>query len=135
MPSTPELFWLAAVSLFTACLWMPYIVNRILEHGLWPALRNPNHDARPRAAWADRLMWAHANAIENLAVFAPLAVATHVLDATSAATAAASALYFFARVAHTFIYAAGVPLLRTLAFVAGFAAQAVLAFAVLRAAS
>ena len=38
--SAPELFWLAASALLTAVLWVPYIVNRMAEHGLWPALQN-----------------------------------------------------------------------------------------------
>ncbi|MEZ4220481.1 MAG: MAPEG family protein [Polyangiaceae bacterium] len=129
------LWWLAASVLLTAVMWMPYIVNRILEHGVWPALRNPNHDQRPRAAWADRLMWAHQNAVENLVVFAPLVIAAHVLGASAATTATAAAVYFFARLAHVVIYAAGIPLLRTLAFLVGFGAQVTVAVAVFGAAT
>ena len=128
---TPELRWLVCSALLTGVLWVPYIVDRILEHGLWPALRNPNHDARPKAAWADRLMWAHQNAVENLVVFAPLVMVVHLLDANSPTTAFAAAAYFFARVAHVIIYTAGIPLLRTLAFLAGFGAQVTFAIAAL----
>ena len=127
----PELFWLVASVLLTATLWIPYIVNRIREHGLWPALRNPDHDERPEAPWADRLMWAHANAVENLVVFAPLVIAVVVLDASGPTTAAAAAVYFFARLAHAVIYTAGVPLLRTVAFLTGWGAQVTLAVAIL----
>ena len=123
---SPELIWLTAVCAFTGVLWVPYIIDRMREHGVWPALRNPNHDQRPKAAWADRLMWAHVNAVENLAVFAPLALAVHVAGVGSAATATACAVFFFARVAHAVIYTAGVPVARTMAFLAGFVAQTVL---------
>ncbi len=134
MKST-ELFWLSASALFTACLWIPYIVNRMVEHGVWRALQNPDHDDRPKAAWADRLMWAHTNAVENLVVFAALVLALHVLSANSELTSAAAATYFFARVAHALIYTAGIPVLRTLAFVIGFGAQVLVAIAVLGASS
>ena len=129
---SPELGWLAAVCGFTAILWVPYIANRIRENGAWTALRNPNHDERPRAQWADRLMWAHTNAVENLAVFAPLAIGIHVAGLGNSLTAGAAAAYFFARVAHAVIYTAGVPVLRTIAFVAGFGAQVVMALTLLR---
>ena len=129
---SPELGWLAAVCGFTAVLWVPYIINRIRENGAGPALRNPNHDERPRAQWADRLMWAHANAVENLVVFAPLAIAIHVAGLSNSLTAGAVAVYFFARVAHAAIYTAGIPVLRTFAFAAGFGAQAVLVLTLLR---
>ena len=42
----------------------------------------------------------------------------------------ASAVYFWSRVAHVIVYAIGVPVFRTLAFVVGFIAQAVLALAI-----
>lgn len=128
--ATPELLWLTASALLTASLWVPYIINRIRENGAWAALRNPNHDERPKAGWADRLMWAHTNGVENLVVMAPLVLAAHVLNANGAATAVAAAVYFFARVAHAIIYTAGVPLLRTLAFLGGFGAQVTFAIAI-----
>ena len=42
----------------------------------------------------------------------------------------ACAVYFWARLAHVIVYTMGVPVLRTLAFAVGFAAQAALALAV-----
>jgi uncharacterized MAPEG superfamily protein len=50
---------------------------------------------------------------------------------TNALVCGACATYFFVRVAHYVLYAAGVPVLRTLAFVAGFGAQAALAIALI----
>ena len=45
-------------------------------------------------------------------------------------TVIACAVYFWARLAHVIIYALGIPVLRTLAFAAGFAAQVALVAAV-----
>lgn len=129
--ASPELLAAIQVAVFTGVLWMPIIANRLYEMGVWNALKNPEPDLRPRAAWAYRLGHAHRNAIENLVVFAPLAVAVHVLDVGTSLTAFWSAVFVAARVAHAVIYACGIPLLRTIAFLLGFAAQAVLAVTVL----
>jgi uncharacterized MAPEG superfamily protein len=86
---------------------------------------------RAHADWAYRLANAHRNAIENLVVFSPLALATHALDLSNAATATASAVFFGARLAHALIYTFGIPLLRTVAFAVGFACQMVLLVRVL----
>lgn len=118
-----ELTYTALSAALTGSLWMPIIVNRLREMGAWTALRNPQPDARPRADWAYRLANAHRNAIENLVVFAPLAITVHMLGMGSGSTALAASLFFWSRVAHALIYALGVPLLRTIAFVVGFGAQ------------
>ena len=128
---SPELLYTALTALFTGVLWIPIVLNRLLEHGLWPALQNPQPDARAKAAWAYRLANAHRNAIENLVVFAPLAIAVHMLGLGTASTATAAALFFFSRVAHAVIYAAGIPVLRTIAFALGFGCQVYLAARVL----
>jgi uncharacterized MAPEG superfamily protein len=122
----PELSYTALTAALTGTLWMPIIVNRLREMGPWKALKNPEPDVRPRANWAYRLANAHRNAIENLAVFAPLALSVHLLGLGTATTAAAAALFFWSRLAHALIYTLGVPLLRTIAFLAGFGAQATL---------
>lgn len=121
---SPELNYTALAAALTGSLWMPLIANRLREMGVWKALKNPEPDVRPHANWAYRLAQAHRNAIENLVVFAPLALTVHLLGLGSGGTAAAAALFFWSRVAHALIYTFGVPLLRTLAFLAGFAAQA-----------
>ena len=128
---SPELLYTSLAALFTAVMWIPIVLNRLVEGGVWPALQNPQPDARAKAAWAYRLANAHRNAIENLVVFAPLAITVHVLGLGNAQTAAAAAIFFFARVTHAVIYAAGVPLLRTIAFAFGFGCQVYLAARVL----
>jgi uncharacterized MAPEG superfamily protein len=133
MPATShlaaELFWLTASALMTGLLWVPYVLNRMVEHGPWAALKNPSTETAPRAEWAKRMLAAHANAVENLVVFAPLVLAAVSAGRTSGITAAAAEVYFFSRLAHFVVYSAGVPLLRTLAFAAGWAACVVIALA------
>lgn len=127
----PELFWMAAAAALTAVMWVPYIINRMAEHQPWPALWNPEPDLRPRAAWAERLMRAHANAVENLVIFAPLAIVVAFAGLGTQTTAMACAVYFYARLAHVMLYTFRVPLLRTVAFFVGFLCQCVLALRIL----
>lgn len=128
---TPELFYTTLTAGFTGLIWVPIIVNRLAEMGPWKALSNPEPDVRPHADWAYRMSHAHRNAIENLVVFAPLALIVHMLGLNAPITATAAAVFFFARVAHAAIYTFGIPLLRTIAFVIGFICQMVLAARIL----
>lgn len=129
--ASPELYYTTLAAAFTGLIWVPIIVNRLAEMGAWKALSNPEPDVRAHANWAYRLAHAHRNAIENIAVFAPLAIAVHVLGLGSPLTAAAAAIFLYARVAHVIIYTLGIPLLRTIAFFIGFLCQMVLAARVL----
>jgi uncharacterized MAPEG superfamily protein len=106
---------------------MPIIVNRLWERGPWKALKNPEPDVRPHADWAYRLASAHRNAVENLVVFAPLALIVHVLGLGDGITAVACSAFVWSRIAHALIYTFGIPLLRTIAFAVGFVAEMVLA--------
>ena len=95
------------------------------------ALWNPQPDTRPKAPWAERLMRAHSNAVENLGVFAPLVLALQIIGISTAITAGACMVYFFVRLAHAILYTFAIPLLRTVAFVIGFGCQMALALTLL----
>jgi uncharacterized MAPEG superfamily protein len=127
---TRELLWLTLTVILTGLLWVPYVLDRIMVRGLMGAMANPSRTDKPQSAWAQRLYFAHTNAVENLVVFATLVL---ILDATgrsTPATVVACAVYFWARLAHVIIYALGIPVLRTLSFAVGFAAQVTLALAI-----
>ena len=129
---TPELFWLTLTVILTGLLWVPYILNRCVVRGLGGAMANPTPGAKPHAAWATRLMFAHDNAVENLVIFAPLILILNGIDYSTKWTVYASAVYFWARLAHLIVYTMGVPVLRTLAFTVGFFAQVVLVLAIFK---
>ena len=129
---TRELFWLTMTVILTGVLWVPYILNRCQVRGLMGAMANPSRNDKPHAEWATRLMFAHDNAAENLVVFAPLVLILNSIDYSSKATVIASAVYFWARLAHVIVYTLGLPIFRTLAFTVGFAAQVVLVLAIFR---
>ena len=94
--------------------------------GLMRTLANPSPDDKPLAPWAQRAQRAHANAVENLVLFAPAALAVQVMNLGDSLTAAACATYFFARLVHYIVYAVGIPGLRTLAYFAGWGATLLL---------
>lgn len=126
-----EIYWLGITALMTALIWAPYILNRFVEMGLVGAIVDVDADTTPKSAWAKRLMKAHANAIENLVVFSALVVAVELSAMNSKLTALAAMLYFFARLLHVFVYALGVPVLRTVTFLGGFVCQLILALSFL----
>ena len=127
---TKELFWLTLSTALTGLIWVPYIIDRIMVRGFWDAMGHPYRHAKAQSPWAQRLMHAHANAIENLVVFGLLVLVCDALNIRNEWTAFAGALYFWSRVAHVIVYAVGTPVLRTLTFAAGFIAQAIVALAI-----
>jgi uncharacterized MAPEG superfamily protein len=129
---TKELYWLTLTAAMTGLLWIPYILDRIMVRGTTGALANPSPNDVPQSAWAQRMIAAHANAIENLVVFAPLVLIAHALNIHTAATAFACALYFWSRLVHAVVYTAGIPVLRTLSFAGGFVGQAMLVLAIFK---
>lgn len=127
---TKELMWLALTAMLTGVLWIPYILDRIVVRGMAGAMANPSRNDKPQSPWAQRLYFAHTNAVDNLVVFAALVLVIDAAGKGSTTTAMACAVYFWARLAHAVIYALGIPFARTIAFAIGFAAQVVLALAI-----
>ena len=125
-----ELFYLALVTALTGILWVPYILNRIAVQGLLAAVGYPENP-KPQSPWAQRLMRAHDNAVENLVVFATLVLLANALGISGPAIAMSAMVYFWARVVHAVAYTFAIPWVRTLAFTAGFLAQACIAWQIL----
>ena len=123
----PELTYLVWVTILTALLWIPYVLDRIAVQGLVDAVGYPE-SPKPPAPWARRMKAAHANAVENLVVFATLVLVANAAGVSNGATAFAAALYFWARLVHVVAHTLAVPWVRTLAFFGGFAAQAIIAW-------
>lgn len=126
----PELLYLTLVAAFTGLLWLPYILDRIAVRGIMDAVGYPENP-KPQSPWARRLMKAHANAVENLVVFATLVLVAHAVGITNSTIATACMVYFWARIVHALAYTLAVPWVRTLAFAVGFFAQAAIAWQLL----
>ena len=129
---TAELYWLTLTALMTALFWVPYVLNRMVMNGLGGTLAGSPPESSGHSAWAQRAIKAHTNAVENLAIFAPIVLTAHVLGISDGATKTAVVVYFFARLAHFVVYSAGIPAARTLAFTAGWLAQIAVIASILR---
>ncbi len=128
---TTELYWLTVTVLMTGLMWVPYIINRIIEQGMGFAIWDPQGETKTQICWAERMARAHKNAVENLIIFAPLVLALHLTDLNNELTALACMLYFFSRLTHFLVFSFGVPVLRVLAFMVSVVAQLILAFTLL----
>jgi len=128
---SPELYWLTLTVLMTGLMWVPYILNRMMELGAPDVLLDSHGITATRVPWADRMMRAHQNAVENLVIFAPLVLALQLAGISSPVTVTACIVYFFARLTHYVVFTLGVPVVRILAFSTGVVAQVVLALTLL----
>ena len=129
---TTELFYLTLTAALTGVLWIPYIVNRIAVRGLSEAMGYPDNPV-PQSPWAQRLMKAHQNAVENLVVFAALVLVANQAGISTESTALASLVFFWMRLAHAVAFTFKIPLVRTFSFFISFGAQVVFAWALLTA--
>ncbi len=127
---TRELFWLTMTVILTGLMWLPYVIDRCMVRGLKATMDNPSPRAKPQSPWAQRLYFAHTNAVDNLVTFAPLVLILDSIGRSTETTALACAVYFWARLGHAVVYAAGLPVIRTLVWTVGFLAQAALVLAI-----
>jgi uncharacterized MAPEG superfamily protein len=127
---TSELMSLTWVTALTAILWMPYVLNLIAVRGLIDAVGYPENP-KPLSGWATKMKAGHANAIENLVVFATLVLIANAAGVSNDITVLACQIYFWARLVHVVAYTFAVPWVRTLAFATGFGCQIALLLQVL----
>lgn len=125
-----ELMSLVWVTLLTALIWVPYVLDRIAVWGLSDTVGYPE-SPKPQTPWARRMKSAHANAIENLVIFATLVLVANAAGVSNNATVLACSIYFWARLVHVVAYTFALPWVRTLAFAAGFVCQLTLAWQLL----
>ena len=118
---TAELYWMTLGVAMTAIFFMPYVVYKIFETGLWNTMKTPDLEYRSKAEWASRAQRAHNNVVENLVIFCPLVLAVVFLEnQNEIKKAMASMIFFYARLTHNVVYIANLPAIRTLAFFPGF---------------
>ena len=129
--SSPDIYWLVLTVVLTALLWIPQILHSILRAGIKTALLYPDEAATHYADWAVRSKAAHNNAVENLVIFAPLVVLVLLLDAGDELTALTTLVYFLTRIVHYVMHVLAIPLMRTVAFLIGFACQLILGISIL----
>ena len=106
---TTELTYLVYVSVLTALLWVPYILNLIIVRA---ARRTPSAipSIPSRSRRGRSVLVAHAAGVND--------------DATQMC----AIVYFWSRVVHPIAYALAIPVVRTLAFVTGWSATLCIAW-------
>ncbi|HET9469534.1 MAG TPA: MAPEG family protein [Usitatibacter sp.] len=125
-----ELLYLVYATILTGLLWVPYVLDRFATWGIPDTVGYPE-SPKPQSPWAARMKKAHANAAENLVVFAALVLVANDVNVANAVTAGAAMAYFWGRVVHVLAYTFAIPWLRTLGFAVGFFAQAAIAWQLL----
>ncbi len=111
-----DLVMLAWSAVLTLVLTFPPLFALISSRGLAYAAGNrPGPLELP--PWGERAVKAQRNLLDNFVPFAALVLTAHVAGVANEATAFGASLFFGARVAHAVIYIAGIPYLRTVAFV------------------
>ena len=116
---TTDLWCLVWTAVLSVAIPNIYLVGRVQVAGGIAWMRG-NRDAPLDAPpWVGRAVRAHANLVEGLAPFAILVLVAHVAGRANGWTALGAEIFLLARIAHFVIYAAGIPDLRTLAFMAG----------------
>jgi uncharacterized MAPEG superfamily protein len=113
------LVYLALSAGLALLMWLPYILARLVDWGIADTVGYPDPKPAERE-WAVRARRAHANHIESLAPFGVLVLVAEMIGASPGLTAFGAGLFFWARLVHYVVYAAGVPWARTLAFTAAW---------------
>lgn len=109
---TTALVYLTWTGVITALMWVPPTLQMMQGQGVLKPFGNRD-DVAPLAPWAERAKRAHANSVENLAVFAALVLTAHVTAHAGSTLDTAALIYFWARVGHWVCYVAGIRYART----------------------
>jgi uncharacterized MAPEG superfamily protein len=112
---TPELVYLVWSAALTLVLAVIAVGGATLEVGL-PKLAGNRENMPEMPGWAGRAARAHRNMLESLVLFAILVFAARIANVSNAMTLLGAQLFFWGRVAHALIYIAGIPWLRTAAW-------------------
>ena len=127
---TTDLSMLVWSAVLCVLLFLPYVLARVLSWGLVDTVGYPkNPPALPD--WAQRAHRVHINMAENIGPFAALVLVAHVAGLANETTALGATLFFWARLAHAVVFIAGLPWVRTLAFLVGVAGEALILLRIL----
>jgi len=126
----PELTYLTLITALTGLLWIPYVLDRFATRGIADTVGYPENP-KSQSPWARRMKAAHANAVENLVVFAALVLVANAAGISNNLTILAASLYFWSRIVHVLAYTMALPWVRTVGFTGGFIAQVIFAWQIL----
>lgn len=105
----------AAAGILAFFLVIPPLVALIMRGGFRAALGN-RESPPPLPEWANRASRAQRNLVDTLVPFVAIVLAVQMAGASNENTQFGAALFFWSRVVHAGVYIAGIPYVRTLAF-------------------
>jgi uncharacterized MAPEG superfamily protein len=120
---------LIASAALTVLLAVPYSTGFMLTRGLYVMAGN-REDFPPGTGWIGRAHRAHLNMVENMVPFAALVLGAAVAGKADGWTALGAQVFFYSRVVHAVMYIAGVPWLRTFAWLGGVAGMAMVLYGI-----
>ena len=122
-----ELLLLVWAVLLTFVQMLVAVMGATLQVGL-PSLAGNREGLAPCTGWAGRAARAHRNMLENLVLFAALVLVAVVAGRTNSTTLLGAQLFVWARLAYAVIYVAGIPWLRTAAWLVSVIGLALIFF-------
>lgn len=126
---TTDLTMLIASAALTVLLAVPYSAGFLVTRGLYVVAGN-REDFPAGAGWIGRAHRAHLNMVENMVPFAALVLGAAVAGKADGWTALGAQVFFYSRVLHAVVYIAGVPWVRTLAYLGGVAGMAMVLYGI-----
>ncbi len=131
---TSELRYLLFTAMLTGVLWIPVVIGYVSTRGFLKPADFVVAPTSPLPDWVNRANRAHQNAVENFGPFAAVVLIARAMNVSTAVTAAAAMVYFFARLLHAVVHISGFRWLmaRTILFSVGWTAFIVFAVELLR---
>ena len=126
-----ELLYLFLTSILLAVMWIPPIVAQVRHYGnLQQEEYVTLRDTSDAPSWVKRASRAHLNLVEQFGAFAGLVVVGQLAQVSTAATAGAAAVFFWARILHAIVMISGFKyfMARTLIFTVAWIALLVYAW-------
>jgi uncharacterized MAPEG superfamily protein len=117
---TPELTYLIWSVALTLILALIAVSGATLQVGL-PKLAGNRESMPVLTGWAGRAYRAHQNMLENLILFAVLVLVAQIVGVRNNLTLLGAQLFFWARVAQAIVHIAGIPWVRTGAWLVSLA--------------
>jgi uncharacterized MAPEG superfamily protein len=92
------------------------VANGAAGNGQWAGGNRDTPAPNPVPVWGGRAERSYKNMQETLPIFIIAIVAAHLAGVSTSYTILGAQLYFWGRLAHAVIYIAGIPYVRTLAW-------------------
>ena len=121
----PELFYLVLSVGLCGILWVPIVIERVIRVGLTETVGN-NPDTEDLPGWVERLKRTHRNLVDNIVIFGTLVLILQSVEKSNDTTGLAALIFFYARLIQTISHIFGIVWVRTVSFVIGWLATAVI---------